>query len=354
MKILLHSYAVTKRGDSISLLTYAKALKKFYDIECQIVFEKNNKNNSTEAIKNLIKQGLSLYSYDNINELNIHAEKNNIDLVYWIKSGENDGKYVKNCKNVIHAVFNQVSPHGDKYAYVSEWLANAASKNYKNRIKNIYRNSKNIFNDNFSKYSIKNTLECTFSNLLTPFEFVPHIIDLPQSDISFRKKNGISDKAFIIGRIGGYTEFNIDFVKITVKKILEDDKNNIFFFVNTEPFIEHERVIFINNYIDENEKSSFISSCDMMLHARMMGETFGFSIAEALSLNVPVAACTIGNDKNHHFLLESTGLLYNNEEELFNIYLNVKNRYFHGFNLKDKVINYTPEKVAKKFKKVFL
>ena len=57
MKILLHSYAVTKRGDSISLLTYAKALKKFYDIECQIVFEKNNKNNSTEAIKNLIKQG---------------------------------------------------------------------------------------------------------------------------------------------------------------------------------------------------------------------------------------------------------------------------------------------------------
>jgi glycosyltransferase involved in cell wall biosynthesis len=354
MKILLHSYAITKRGDSISLQTYAKALKKYYEIECEIVYDKNNENNSIESINNLINQGLSLYSYEDIDDLNFYAEKNNFDLVYWIKSGENDGKYVRNCKNVIHAVFNQVSPHGDAYAYVSEWLAKTAFTNYKSRLVNVYRNSKNVFRSNFSEYSIKNTLTCTFSNLIKPFEFVPHIIDLPNSNINFRQKYGISNNAFVIGRIGGYSEFNIEFVKITINKILNDDKNNILIFVNTEPFISHDRVLFINNYIDENEKASFISSCDMMLHARMMGETFGFSIAEALSMNVPIAACTIGHDKNHLYLLESTGLLYNNSEELFNIYLSIKYKYYKSIDLKEKVIDFTPEKVAEKFKNVFL
>lgn len=354
MKILFHSNALTKRGDSVTVSSYAKALNLFYGYDCKIVFDVNNTNNSKEVISSLISSGFDIYGYKNLNDLNIYAHKLNVDVVYWLKSGENDNKYLKDCKNVIHAVFNQVAPHGDVYAYVSEWLAITASKNYANRSVNVFRNLKNIVRENFSPYSLSSTYKCAFSNLFNPFEFVPHIIDLPNSQVNFRSKYGISDRSFLIGRIGGYTEFNIPFVKNTIETILNDDLNNIFIFVNTEPFITHNRVIFINNYIDEFEKSSFISACDMMLHARSMGESFGISIAESLSLNIPVASCIIGHDKNHHSLLNSTGLLYQDSDELMSVYSKIKSGFYKSIDLRSNVLLFTPEKVSEKFKEVFL
>jgi glycosyltransferase involved in cell wall biosynthesis len=354
MKILLHSNALTKRGDSITLSGYAKALKKNYDIDCCLAYDINHINNSTEVIRRLKLESFKLYGYEKIIDLDKYAKNENIKTIYWLKSGENDGNFLFDCINCIHAVFNVVSPHGDKYAYVSEWLAKTAQNNYKSRSLNILRTTKKVFKNKFSENSIKDLYKCTFSNLLTPFDYVPHVVNLPEETINFREKYGISNSAFLIGRIGGYTEFNIDFVKETVKLILEDDKMNVFVFVNTEPFIQHDRVHFFNEYLDEPEKVSFIKACNMMLHARAMGETFGFAIAESLSMNIPIASCTIGHDKNHHVMLKNTGLLYNNSNELFNIYLKVKQGGFKFFNLKQLIDEFTPEKVAAKFFNTFL
>ena len=51
--------------------------------------------------------------------------KENIEHTYFIKSGFRDGLQLSNSKNLIHAVFptNWQEFHGDKLAFVSEWLS---------------------------------------------------------------------------------------------------------------------------------------------------------------------------------------------------------------------------------------
>ena len=43
--------------------------------------------------------------------------------------------------------------------------------------------------------------------------------------------------------------------------------------------------------IDLNKKVEFISSCDAMIHARQMGETFGAAVSEFSIKNKPVITC---------------------------------------------------------------
>ncbi len=40
-----------------------------------------------------------------------------------MKSGQDDGLVAQSCRTVVHSVFKFCEPHGDVYAYVSEWLA---------------------------------------------------------------------------------------------------------------------------------------------------------------------------------------------------------------------------------------
>ena len=56
-------------------------------------------------------------------------KSNNIDLLYIIKSGANDGKVSKHIKTCVHAVFptNVNESHGNVYAYVSKWLSQFCS-----------------------------------------------------------------------------------------------------------------------------------------------------------------------------------------------------------------------------------
>jgi len=74
---------------------------------------------------------------------------------------------------------------------------------------------------------------------------------------------------------------------------------------------------------DINKKVEFINTCDAMIHARQMGETFGNAIAEFSIKNKPIITSR-GYDNNHLHILKDKAIIYNqnNVEEIYNIFKN--------------------------------
>lgn len=352
MTIILHTNALTRRGDSVTVSSYTRALQTYYNFKCIIVYDINNANND-DAVISLMRSEFDLFGYQNFQELEQFVLKNNASIIYWLKNGHFDGNVIKTCKNVVHVVFNVISPHGDVYAYVSKWLASEASRNYTKR----FLSSKSLIKrlllapnfDNFD-FLIKH-----FTKRISPEYYVPHIVDLPEpTKESFRKKHGLDLNSFVIGRIGGFDQFNIEFVKIWVEKIVNSYEDTLFVFINTERFINHSKVVFINEYITEQEKSNFIKDCNMMIHAREMGETFGYAIAESLFLNTPIASYFYGRDGNHREMLKDTGLLFKNEKELTSIFRQIREGKFNHYDFEELVREFSPRQVAKKFVDIFV
>ena len=181
--------------------------------------------------------------------------------------------------------------------------------------------------------------------------YVPHIVDLPTPNADYRKHFGIRDDQIVVGRIGGYYTFDITFVKQYIAQLVEKTDRFVFLFAGTSPFYAHKNVKYINEFSDLQKKSNFINSCDVMLHARQRGESFGLSIAEFLSLNKPVLAWNNGHDLNHLEMLKDSGLLYNDNIHLDHILNNI-----HNFkeDWTKRVAEFKPDVVMKKFNEVFL
>ena len=90
------------------------------------------------------------------------------------------------------------------------------------------------------------------------------------------------------------------------------------------------------------------------IHGQSLGETFGIAIGEFSVNNKPIIAYNgkVWND-NYKIILGDKALWYLNFEECYNILLN-----FNQKEYKNKDLNcykeYSPDKVMKKFKEVFI
>ena len=89
-----------------------------------------------------------------------------------------------------------------------------------------------------------------------------------------------------------------------------------------------------------------------MLHGRELGESFGLAISEFLFHNKPVLAWSGGFDRNHVQMLQHTGLLYDDEKQLREKLLSIRD-YKNG-DYKAIVEPFTPANVMRKFQQVFL
>ena len=138
------------------------------------------------------------------------------------------------------------------------------------------------------------------------------------------KKYNINKEFFLVGRYGGYDSFDVPFVKEAIKEILSNDKNIFFIFCNTEPFIIDQRVRFIDKLILDKDKSLFLDSIDLFIHARRRGETFGLSIYEALNRGIPVISHSKSKERNHIFDIKSIDCLYSNKFQLIQLLKNKK------------------------------
>jgi hypothetical protein len=90
-----------------------------------------------------------------------------------------------------------------------------------------------------------------------------------------------------------------------------------------------------------------------MLHARIIGESFGLSCAEFSLKNKPILTWNGSYERNHIDTLGDKAILYNNKSELLEFLLNLnKNQFmYENWNCYE---DYTPEKVIEQFKKTYL
>ena len=314
MKILFHANTLNYRGTTVAITDYAHYNQEILGNEsviayCKTYGEEKDMGNEPAVIEALEKK-FKVIGYD-VGNIEKKIDQEKIDLAYFIAGGERSS-LPTNSKTAVHAVFQNNDPHGDRYAYISEWL------------------------------SVK------MSNGVIPF--VPHMVNLPPPIKDYRQAFGLEGK-IVIGRIGGYFTFDIPFVKEFIKQLVQTNNKFVFLFVGTEPFIDHQNVKFINEIHSPQQKANFISTCDAMIHARQRGESFGLSIAEFLSLNKPVMAWNGGHDLNHLEMLKDSGLLYNDTNDLHNMFYSLD-------NIKEdwgrRVEEYKPITVMKKFNEVFI
>jgi len=123
LKIGFHTNSLSFRGAEIAVFDYAFHNQALLNNE-SIIFYKANSKSEPEVVEKF-KQHFKIIPYESIDQLSKLAAQENLDLMYFIKSGERDGDIITDVPCAIHAVFPTKPEefHGDKLAFVSEWLA---------------------------------------------------------------------------------------------------------------------------------------------------------------------------------------------------------------------------------------
>jgi hypothetical protein len=178
------------------------------------------------------------------------------------------------------------------------------------------------------------------------------MVDLPDVEGNLRKELSIPENAIVFGRHGGVETFDISFVKKIVRKKIRYRRNIYFLFMYTNKFIDHPQVIHLDGNQDLEYKVKFINTCDAMLHARKVGETFGLAVAEFSLRNKPVI--TFGGSQKesaHLHMLGDKSLKYYRKQDLSNLIDSFRpepNKDWNAYR------DYNPENVMNIFKNVFL
>jgi len=257
---------------------------------------------------------IELDGFENMTALENMLKKIKADAVYIQKCGKkHDGRLVKNTPMLTHVVGCENEPHGSVYAYVSEWLSNHCSNGY--------------------------------------HPFVPYVVHLPEYSEDYRHELKIPKSATVFSRLGGFYGWDIPFVNNAIIKLLSLREDVYFVFAQTNPFINHERVIHVEAFADLETKRKFINTSDAMIHARSIGESFGMACAEYSFCNKPVITFENSPERNHISTLGEKGLYYKNEETLLEIMKSFEKKPNEDWNAYSDL---TPEKVMQKFDEVFL
>ena len=315
VKIAFFSDHLNERGTSQAIFDYAHYNETLLGNKSIIITLKESTYHENLAIDKF-KNRFEVFFCDKIEDCQDFLV--DCDIFYCIKYGKNNHYLPLKIKNVVHSVFDMSDPHGDVYAGVSESLAKK------------------------------------FNNTL----FVPHMISLIPSvnkDDNLRTILNIPENAVVFGRHGGQDTFNIQFViDVICNNIVQMYPNIYFVFVNTPIFIHHPNIIFLNKIMTDEEKNQFINTCDAHLECGTLGHSFGISIGEFSVNNKPIIAYGGETWNNaHKDILGNKAIYFYDSIDFYNILTT-----FDPIEYKNKDLNcykeYTPEKVMKKFKEVFI
>lgn len=312
MNIAFHVKQFTYRGSEVALFDYALLNYNKLNNNSFIVYPENTEKN--EDVFNKFKTYFNMYEYKSEDDLRLYLKQNNIQAIYFIVYGTNQGvsSIDYGIPSLVHCVFTTLVPHGTVYAGVSKSVGDP---------------------------------------------FVNHLVHLPDINSDYRKKLGIPKNSIVFGRHGGEDTFNIPWVKDAILKFVEE-RQDVYFLFAVKPFIfsdvNHPRILFFPSFVDKRVKTKFINTCDAMIHACNLGESFGLSVLEFTFRNKPVITWNGGLWHQQHLdNLGDKAILYNSEDELLDI--------FRKFNPKDYTFNYkslcepfNEDNISQQFKKVFL
>ena len=314
MKIGFYQPHLCLRGTTVAMFDYAWGNENILGNQSIIFYDKNNKHNNSETISKF--STFKMHAIENISELDSYIKKENCDAIYITKGGyKNDGRMATACKTLIHAIapVPTTEKHGDVFAYGSYWLSEHCSNG--------------------------------------ALPAVPYMVSLPEINEDLRSILDIPKSAIVFGRNGGLDTWDLPFANDVLKKVLDKRKDIYFVFQNTNiPFL-HERIKIIPSTPDLVFKTKFINTCDAMIHARYIGESFGLSCAEFSIRNKPIITYAGSPERNHIQILGSKGIYYNNAFEMYEKLINFQIQKATNWNCYQ---DYTPEKIMKIFKEVYL
>lgn len=274
MKLGFLPVHLSERGTTTAVYDYAYFNETLFGNESVVFYQQDHVANFPANVAHF-HNTFHCHAYRQFAEIDAVIRAEGIDALYCLKSGAPDGLLATACPNLVHSVFDN-GPHGDKYAFVSQWLSD--------------------------KYGGRHP-------------YVPHMIYLPASSLSLRAELGIPAEAVVFGGYGGRHSFNIPFVHRCVEATVAERPDVYFLFMNFDPAntAPHPRIVYLEPQTDRWFKRKFINTCDAMIHARDMGETFGLAIGEFSSCNKPVL--TFGGigaeyDREHIRILGNRGLYY--------------------------------------------
>lgn len=310
-KIGLHAPVLDDRGNGTVIHDYAVALRDILGYNPTII-------SSDKSIG--IQERFSKFEtvlYDSTSKLSSIVDKHKIDFLYMTCAGADEGYTPTNCKTGIHCVFTMEHQFGSVYAGVSEWLARRFNKNV----------------------------------------WVPHIINLPKTSQTLHEDLGIPSDAFVIGRLGGYNQFDINIAQSALINAINARKDLWAIFLNTKPFTDHPKIKFLPFSPDLLYKSKFIQTCDAMLHARSDGETFGLAVGEFSSRNKPIFTYDAPYwwyMRAHIDILGEKALLYKDENELFAYLTQIDKNYVKDVDWDCHSTKFSPTNVINTFNEVFI
>jgi len=319
MRVLFHSSSLGYRGTDVAIYDYALHNEEVLGNDSIILSPKNSKSSVLEIVQRF-KARFNVVFCESLSDIDKAALKYKADLFYCMKHGANDGVVSRSVKNCVHAVFMTADVHGDIYAYISEWLSQKMSDGR--------------------------------------LPYVPYIVNPPKTGKNFRDFFGIPPHAIVFGCYGASDSFDIPFVHEAVIAIAKKRKDVFFLFMNTYPFRVDPAAQDLTNIIhvpgtnDMLTKSTFINTCDAMLHARQRGETFGLAVGEFSAHNKPIITFFGSPERAHIDILREKGLYYNSMYELLHILED-----FRPDTAKDwdcYTTKFSPENVMRQFADVFI
>jgi hypothetical protein len=181
------------------------------------------------------------------------------------------------------------------------------------------------------------------------------MVDLPEVKNNYKEYFNIKSEDVVIGWYGGINSFDgeLNIARQVIIDVAKKRKNIKFIFMNQEAFCNEENTIFVEGTTDVEQKVAFINTCDMMLHARGRGETFGLAIAEFSIKNKPIITYGNSREQFHISTLKDKGFYYYDYNSLYNILMNIQKSDIEGkeWNCYQE---YTPENIMEQFNKIFL
>jgi len=315
IKIAFHDNSLTVRGTTTCIYNFAYWGRELLGFD-PIIMYNSNANNEKEGYEKCSKE-FSVFGYSHPSEIDKILKEQKCEYFFMKKGGSLDGILSQNCKNLVNACSGWWQPdwiHGDIYAMGSEWLSK------------------------ITDYKIP---------------YVSDVVILPEVDDNMREELGIPEYAFVFGRTGGNDTFDIPWVKEVISEALKIRNDIWFVFQNTDRFIDHERVIYLPKSSCEINKVKFINSCDAMIHARYIGESFGVACAEFSLRNKPIITWDGSKETSHIDILGENGVYYSNPKDLFHILLNIDKKQINDIDW-NMYTQFSPEPIMKKFKEVYL
>jgi hypothetical protein len=305
---------LNERGTSAALFDFADGAERQLGHR-SVVFHQTGTDAYNPGAVKLFAQRFEPIAYADFEDLKDKVRSVGAEVFYSFNFGLADRRVVPGVRNAVHALFQHYRPYGEAYAYISEWMARHVAMGRR--------------------------------------PWVPLIVNLPPAERSLRRDWGFPEDAVVLGRHGGYDQFDLPFVHGAVAAALERRRDLHFAFLNTRPFIQHERVCFLEPVYDLVGKSNFIASCDGMLHARKAGEGFGLAPAEFLSFDKPVIRWEGGKDRNHLHMAPDPPRVYRTARDLLRILLAFQREDARG-HWRAAVEGYAPAAAMRKFSEVFI